>query len=92
MGGGAVMRSDTRLLVDWYDPDVDAEAWLAFESHTAGPDRLRMYGLDDLAEHAGLFDMIRDAAKNGAVGIRFFMLPPSERQRVVAFLKTLAAP
>ncbi|MEO3998155.1 glutamine synthetase family protein [Mesorhizobium sp. CAU 1732] len=29
---------------------------------TAGPDRLRMYGLDDLAEHASLFDMIRDAA------------------------------
>jgi glutamine synthetase len=29
---------------------------------TAGPDRLRMYGLDDLAEHAELFDMIRDAA------------------------------
>jgi glutamine synthetase len=29
---------------------------------TAGPDRLRMYGLDDLAEHADLFDMIRDAA------------------------------
>lgn len=28
----------------------------------AGPDRLRMYGLDDLAEHADLFDMIRDAA------------------------------
>ncbi|NMG41605.1 glutamine synthetase [Chelativorans sp. ZYF759] len=27
-----------------------------------GPDRLRMYGLDDLAEHAALFDMIRDAA------------------------------
>ncbi|MBX3576490.1 MAG: glutamine synthetase [Rhizobiaceae bacterium] len=30
---------------------------------TAGPDRLRMYGLDDLAEHAELFDMIRDAAR-----------------------------
>src|SRR5690606_41309995 len=30
----------------------------------AGPDRLRMYGLDDLAEHAGLFDMIRDAARS----------------------------
>jgi len=29
----------------------------------AGPDRLRMYGLDDLAEHADLFDMIRDAAQ-----------------------------
>jgi glutamine synthetase len=29
---------------------------------SAGPDRLRMYGLDDLAEHAELFDMIRDAA------------------------------
>ena len=29
----------------------------------AGPDRLRMYGLDDLAEHAELFDMIRDAAR-----------------------------
>ncbi|MBY8916891.1 glutamine synthetase family protein [Nitratireductor sp. L1-7-SE] len=27
-----------------------------------GPDRLRMYGLDDLAENAALFDMIRDAA------------------------------
>lgn len=28
----------------------------------SGPDRLRMYGLDDLAEHAEIFDMIRDAA------------------------------
>lgn len=28
----------------------------------SGPDRLRMYGLDDLAEHAEIFDMVRDAA------------------------------
>src|SRR5690606_28920293 len=28
----------------------------------AGPDRLRMYGLEDLAEHAVLLSMIRDAA------------------------------
>lgn len=28
-----------------------------------GPDRMRMYGLDDLAEHQALFDMIRDAAE-----------------------------
>ncbi|WP_262378454.1 serine hydrolase [Luteimonas viscosa] len=47
---GAVMRSDTRLLVDWYDPDVDAEAWLAFESHTAGPDRLTMAKVDPDAD------------------------------------------
>lgn len=28
----------------------------------AGPDRLRMYGIDDLAEHSALFEMIREAA------------------------------
>lgn len=45
------------------DPEVDWDDGMpAPVGATAGPDRLRMYGLDDLAEHAGLFDMIRDAA------------------------------
>lgn len=45
------------------DPNVDWDDGMpAPVGATAGPDRLRMYGLDDLAEHAELFDMIRDAA------------------------------
>lgn len=45
------------------DPKVDWDDGMpAPVGATAGPDRLRMYGLDDLAEHAELFDMIRDAA------------------------------
>ncbi|MBO6718157.1 MAG: glutamine synthetase [Rhizobiaceae bacterium] len=45
------------------DPDTDWDDGMpAPVGATAGPDRLRMYGLDDLAEHADLFDMIRDAA------------------------------
>ncbi|QDZ01661.1 glutamine synthetase [Nitratireductor mangrovi] len=45
------------------DPDTDWDDGMpAPVGATAGPDRLRMYGLDDLAEHAELFDMIRDAA------------------------------
>ncbi len=45
------------------DPETDWDAGMpAPVGATAGPDRLRMYGLDDLAEHAALFDMIRDAA------------------------------
>lgn len=45
------------------DPDTDWDDGMpAPVGAAAGPDRLRMYGLDDLAEHAELFDMIRDAA------------------------------
>lgn len=45
------------------DPETDWDDGMpAPVGATAGPDRLRMYGLDDLAEHAELFDMIRDAA------------------------------
>ncbi|TWH00604.1 glutamine synthetase [Mesorhizobium sp. J18] len=45
------------------DPDIDWDDGMpAPVGAMAGPDRLRMYGLDDLAEHAELFDMIRDAA------------------------------
>ncbi|MDN2565814.1 glutamine synthetase family protein [Aquibium sp. A9E412] len=45
------------------DPNVDWDDGMPGPvGATAGPDRLRMYGLDDLAEHAALFDMIRDAA------------------------------
>ena len=45
------------------DPNTDWDDGMpAPVGATAGPDRLRMYGLDDLAEHAELFDMIRDAA------------------------------
>lgn len=46
------------------DPETDWDDGMpAPVGATAGPDRLRMYGLDDLAEHAELFDMIRDAAR-----------------------------
>jgi len=46
------------------DPDVEwDEGMSAPVGSSAGPDRLRMYGLDDLDEHAALFDMIRDAAR-----------------------------
>ncbi|HEU4987655.1 MAG TPA: glutamine synthetase family protein [Rhizobiaceae bacterium] len=45
------------------DPEIDWDDGMpAPVGAMAGPDRLRMYGLDDLAEHAELFDMIRDAA------------------------------
>ncbi len=45
------------------DPDTDWDDGMPGPvGATAGPDRLRMYGLDDLAEFADLFDMIRDAA------------------------------
>ncbi len=45
------------------DPEIDWDDGMPGPvGAVAGPDRLRMYGLDDLAEHAELFDMIRDAA------------------------------
>ncbi|WP_265516542.1 glutamine synthetase family protein [Nitratireductor luteus] len=45
------------------DPETDWDDGMpAPVGAMAGPDRLRMYGLDDLAEHQDLFDMIRDAA------------------------------
>ncbi|WP_202840817.1 serine hydrolase [Luteimonas saliphila] len=47
---GAVMRSEARLLVDWHDPDVDAEAWLRFETPVAGPARLTMAKVDPDAD------------------------------------------
>ncbi len=46
------------------DPETDWDDGMpAPVGVVSGPDRLRMYGLDDLAEHAALFDMIRDAAE-----------------------------
>lgn len=52
------------------DPQIDWDDGMpAPVGATAGPDRLRMYGLDDLAEHAELFDMIRDAAAAQALPI-----------------------
>ena len=46
------------------EPDTDWDDGMpAPVGAMGGPDRLRMYGLDDLAEHQALFDMIRDAAQ-----------------------------
>lgn len=46
------------------DPDTDWDDGMpAPVGAMAGPDRQRMYGLDELAEHAELIDMIRDAAE-----------------------------
>ena len=47
---GAVLRSGERLLVDWHDEDVDAEAWLSFEAQDAGPARLTMSKVDPDAD------------------------------------------
>ena len=66
MLAGRVMRSGTRLLVDWDDDGVDAEAWLDFqEAGGAFPARLSMakvnpeadfsYDYEDLA-----FERVRD--------------------------------
>ena len=45
------------------EPDTDWDDGMpAPVGVQSGPDRLRMYGLDDLAEHAEMFDMVRDAA------------------------------
>jgi CubicO group peptidase (beta-lactamase class C family) len=46
---GRVMRVDDRLLVDWHDPEVDAEAWLEF-SDSQGPVRMTMAKVDPEAD------------------------------------------
>ncbi|MGJ4728573.1 serine hydrolase [Luteimonas sp. SDU101] len=46
---GMVMRSGERLLVDWHDPGVDAEAWLSFERDD-GPVRMTMAKVDPDAD------------------------------------------
>ena len=55
---GAVLRSGDRLLVDWHDPDVDAEAWLSFDGRgdstrmtmaKVDPDADFSYDYEDLA-------------------------------------------
>jgi glutamine synthetase len=52
------------------DPETDWDDGMpAPVGAMTGPDRLRMYGLDDLAEHAELFDMIRDAARDARLPI-----------------------
>ena len=52
---GTVLRSGERLLVDWHDPGVDAEAWLSFE--TAGaPTRMTMTKTDPDADFSYDFE------------------------------------
>jgi CubicO group peptidase (beta-lactamase class C family) len=52
---GTVLRSGERLLVDWHDPGVDAEAWLSFE--TAGaPARMTMTKTDPDADFSYDFE------------------------------------
>ncbi len=55
---GAVLRSGERLLIDWHDPGVDAEAWLSIERDGArvrmtlakvDPDADFSYDYEDLA-------------------------------------------
>ncbi|MGH8061962.1 MAG: serine hydrolase [Pseudoxanthomonas sp.] len=51
MLAGRVMRSGTRLLVDWDDDGVDAEAWLDFHGASgASPARLNMAKVDPEAD------------------------------------------
>jgi CubicO group peptidase (beta-lactamase class C family) len=51
MLAGRVMRSGTRLLVDWDDDSVDAEAWLDFdEASGTSPTRLKMAKTDPEAD------------------------------------------
>ena len=51
MLSGRVMRSGTRLLVDWDDDSVDAEAWLDFHgANGASPVRLNMAKVDPEAD------------------------------------------
>ncbi len=51
MLAGRVMRSGTRLLVDWDDDGVDAEAWLDFHAASgASPVRLSMAKVDPEAD------------------------------------------
>ena len=51
MLAGRVMRNGTRLLVDWDDDGVDAEAWLDFhEASGTSPARLNMAKVDPEAD------------------------------------------
>ncbi|MEO8366779.1 MAG: serine hydrolase [Pseudoxanthomonas sp.] len=51
MLAGRLMRSGARLLVDWDDDSVDAEAWLDFhEASGASPARLNMAKVDPEAD------------------------------------------
>ena len=47
---GAVVHQGERLLVDWHDADVDAEAWLSFARSDAGRVRLAMAKVDPDAD------------------------------------------
>ncbi len=47
---GRVLRTGERLLVDWDDADVDAEAWLVFAGDRARPERLTMAKVDPEAD------------------------------------------
>lgn len=47
---GRVMRAGPRLLVDWDDADVDAEAWLDVDTDGAAPARLTMAKVDPEAD------------------------------------------
>ncbi|MDH5833553.1 serine hydrolase [Luteimonas kalidii] len=47
---GTVMRSGSRLLVDWTDPGVDAEAWLDFARAGGQGTRLSMAKVDPEAD------------------------------------------
>jgi hypothetical protein len=48
---GAIMRVGDRLLVDWEDDSVDAEAWLEFTGNDDDkPDQLRMAKVDPEAD------------------------------------------
>lgn len=66
MLAGRVMRSGARLLVDWDDDSVDAEAWLVFhEASGASPVRLTMAKVDPEADFSYdyedlAFERVRD--------------------------------
>jgi CubicO group peptidase (beta-lactamase class C family) len=66
MLAGRVMRSGARLLVDWDDDSVDAEAWLDFhEASGASPARLSMAKIDPDADFSYdyedlAFERVRD--------------------------------
>lgn len=47
---GTLVRSGERLLVDWRDAGVDAEAWLTFSAAAPGPVRLTMAKVDPDAD------------------------------------------
>jgi len=66
MLAGQVMRSGTRLLVDWNDDGVDAEAWMDFHGASgASPMRLSMAKVDPEADFSYdyedlAFERVRD--------------------------------